>query len=148
MQYPIPGEFSHLEIVGNLITMLLDGLNDDLKQANEHCDRVPVNSSADGKEQAIHQLATAPLFLALRGGSDVGNSAGVPWSGAYVNSNGEPSVDLRSNLAAESRAKIVYEYRKQFTDDAGVQDTLSGNEMAAAEKTAPTRPPPHPQRPA
>jgi Mn-containing catalase len=49
----------------------------------------------------------------------------VPWTGAYVNSNGEPSVDLRSNLAAESRAKIVYEYLKQFTDDPGVQDTLS-----------------------
>src|SRR5690606_33372401 len=52
-------------------------------------------------------------------------SAGVPWTGAYVNSEGEPSVDLRSNLGAESRAKIVYEYLKQFTDDPGVQDTLA-----------------------
>ncbi|ONM47984.1 manganese catalase family protein [Nocardia donostiensis] len=119
-------EFSHLEMVGNMITMLLDGLNDDLKQANEHCDWMPVVATSDGKEQAIHQVATDPLFLALRGGGpDLGNSAGVPWSGAYVNSNGEPSVDLRSNLAAESRAKIVYEYLKQFTDDPGVQDTLS-----------------------
>ncbi|MGM7645643.1 manganese catalase family protein [Nocardia sp. JW2] len=119
-------EFSHLEIVGSMITMLLDGLNDDLKQANEHCDWMPVIASSDGREQTIHQVATDPLFLALRGGGpDVGNSAGVPWSGAYVNSNGEPSVDLRSNLAAESRAKIVYEYLKQFTDDPGVQDTLS-----------------------
>lgn len=28
-------EFTHLEMVGNLITMLLDGLNDNLKNANE-----------------------------------------------------------------------------------------------------------------
>ncbi|NKY87380.1 manganese catalase family protein [Nocardia veterana] len=119
-------EFSHLEIVGSMITMLLDGLNDDLKQANERCDWMPVVSRSDGREAAIHQVAADPLFFALRGGGpDVGNSAGVPWSGAYVNSNGEPSVDLRSNLAAETRAKIVYEYLKQFTDDPGVQDTLT-----------------------
>ncbi|MBF6175789.1 manganese catalase family protein [Nocardia blacklockiae] len=119
-------EFSHLEIVGSMITMLLDGLNDDLKQANERCDWMPVVAGSDGREAAIHQVAADPLYFALRGGGpDVGNSAGVPWSGAYVNSNGEPSVDLRSNLAAESRAKIVYEYLKQFTDDPGVQDTLT-----------------------
>ncbi|MBF6088382.1 manganese catalase family protein [Nocardia cyriacigeorgica] len=119
-------EFSHLEIVGSMITMLLDGLNDDLKQANERCDWMPVVGSNGGREQAIHHVAADPLFFALRGGGpDVGNSAGVPWSGSYVNSNGEPSVDLRSNLAAESRAKIVYEYLKQFTDDPGVQDTLT-----------------------
>jgi Mn-containing catalase len=34
-------------------------------------------------------------------------------------------VDLRNNVAAESRAKVVYEYLKQFTDDPGVQDTLT-----------------------
>jgi len=119
-------EFSHLEIVGSMITMLLDGLNDDLKQANERCDWMPVVSRSDGREAAIHQVAADPVFFALRGGGpDVGNSAGVPWTGAYVNSNGEPSVDLRSNLAAETRAKIVYEYLKQFTDDPGVQETLS-----------------------
>ncbi|OXR43408.1 putative manganese catalase [Nocardia cerradoensis] len=102
-------EFSHLEIVGSMITMLLDGLNDDVKQANERCDWMPVVSRSDGREAAIHQVAADPLFFALRGGGpDVGNSAGVPWAGAYVNSNGEPSVDLRSNLAAETRAKIVY----------------------------------------
>ncbi|SUA78829.1 Probable manganese catalase [Nocardia otitidiscaviarum] len=119
-------ELSHLEMVGSTITMLLDGLNDDLAEANQRCDWMPVVASSDGREQAIHQVAANPVYFALRGGGvDVSNSAGVPWSGSYVNSNGELSVDLRSNLAAESRAKIVYEYLKQFTDDPGVQDTLS-----------------------
>jgi Mn-containing catalase len=119
-------ELSHLEMVGSLITMLLDGLNDDLKMATERCDWMPAVASNGGRDDIIHSVAANPLYLVLTGGGpDVSNSQGVPWSGAYVNANGDPSVDLRSNLAAESRAKIVYEYLKQFTDDPGVQDTLT-----------------------
>ncbi len=119
-------EFSHLEMVGSMITMLLDGLNDDLKMANERCDWMPAVASADGRDEIIHSVAVNPLFFALSGGGpDVKDSAGVPWQGTFVNANGDPTVDLRSNLAAESRAKIVYEYLKQFTDDPGVQDTLT-----------------------
>lgn len=119
-------ELSHLEMVGATITMLLDGLNDDLKHANETCDWMPLVGNAAGRDQVMHQVATTPLFMALTGGGpDVVNAAGAPWTGTYVNANGEPSVDLRSNIAAESRAKIVYEYLKQFTDDPGVQDTLT-----------------------
>ena len=81
---------------------------------------------ATAASEAIHQVAVNPLYFALNGGGpEVRDSAGVPWSGTFVNANGEPTVDLRSNIAAESRAKIVYEYLKQFTDDPGVQDTLT-----------------------
>ncbi|MCV6980178.1 manganese catalase family protein [Mycolicibacterium pulveris] len=119
-------EFSHLEMVGSMITMLLDGLNDDLKMANERCDWMPAVASRDGRDEIIHSVAVNPLFFTLSGGGpDVKDSAGVPWQGTFVNANGDPTVDLRSNLAAESRAKIVYEYLKQFTDDPGVQDTLT-----------------------
>jgi Mn-containing catalase len=119
-------ELSHLEMVGSMITMLLDGLNDDLKIANQRCDWMPAVASRDGREQAIHQVAVSPLFLVLSGGGpDVKDSAGNNWTGAFIDANGDPSVDLRSNLAAESRAKVVYEYLKQLTDDPGVQDTLT-----------------------
>jgi Mn-containing catalase len=119
-------ELSHLEMVGSTITMLLDGLNDDLKLANERCDWMPAVASADGREQAIHQVAVNPLFFALSGGGpDVKDAAGNNWTGAFIDANGDPTVDLRSNLAAESRAKVVYEYLKQMTDDPGVQETLT-----------------------
>lgn len=119
-------ELTHLEIVGTTITMLLDGMNDNLKMANEVCDWMPLVATPDGREQAIHYVASSPLFMSLTGGAVAPvNSAGVPWSGAYVNANGDPTVDLRSNIAAESRAKIVYEYLKQFTADPGIQDTLT-----------------------
>ncbi len=53
------------------------------------------------------------------------DSAGVPWTAAYVDSRGEPTVDLRSNIAAEARAKIVYERLINITDDPGVKDALA-----------------------
>jgi Mn-containing catalase len=119
-------ELSHLEMVGSMITMLLDGLNDNLKVANEVCDWMPAVASTDGRDQIINQVAISPLFLVLSGGGpDVKDSAGNPWTSTFIDANGEPTVDLRSNVAAESRAKIVYEYLKQFTDDPGVQDTLT-----------------------
>ncbi|MGA7136017.1 MAG: manganese catalase family protein, partial [Mycobacterium sp.] len=78
-------ELSHLEMVGSMITMLLDGLNDDLKIANQRCDWMPAVATPDGREQAIHQVAVSPLFLTLSGGGpDVKDSAGNPWTSAFL----------------------------------------------------------------
>lgn len=118
-------EFSHLEIVGATITMLLEGVNGELKDAVESSDLTKLMSGRAAREDMIHMAMTAPQFLVLTGGGPhVTNCQGVPWSGAYVNANGDLSVDLRSNIAAESRAKIVYEYLLQFTDDPHVHETL------------------------
>ena len=82
---------------------------------------------ADGREQASDPSGgRQPAFFALSGGGpDVKDSAGNDWTAVFIDANGDPTVDLRSNLAAESRAKIVYEYLKQFTDDPSVQSTLT-----------------------
>jgi Mn-containing catalase len=118
-------EFSHLEIVGATITMLLDGINGDLKNAAEANPLMRLMGGGGAKEEVIHQAMTNPEFLVLSGGGPtLTNSQGVPWTGAYVNANGDLTVDLRSDIAAESRAKIVYEYLMQFTDDEYVKDTL------------------------
>ena len=37
---------------------------------------------------------------------------------------GEPTADLRSNIAAEARAKIVYERLINVTDDPGIKEAL------------------------
>jgi Mn-containing catalase len=44
---------------------------------------------------------------------------------AYIDTIGEPTADLRSNIAAEARAKIVYERLINLTDDPGVKDALT-----------------------
>jgi Mn-containing catalase len=118
-------ELSHLEIVGSLIKQLLNGLDDDLKAATERCDWIE-KIGANKNDQLIHQATLSPVAAVLGGGGPgLWDSEGVPFNGKYVDTVGEPTVDLRSNIAAESRAKIVYERLKQFTDDPGVQDTLS-----------------------
>jgi Mn-containing catalase len=50
----------------------------------------------------------------------------VPWTAAYINGDvqGELTSDLRSNMGAETRAKMVYEYLIQFTNDPYVIETL------------------------
>ena len=44
---------------------------------------------------------------------------GNAWTADYLKITGELDVDLRSNIAAEARAKIVYERLIKFCDDAG-----------------------------
>lgn len=118
-------ELSHLEIVGATITMLLDGVNGELKNVAENNPILNLVAGKGNKEDMIHQAMTNPQFLVFSGGGPtVTNSQGVPWTGAFVNANGDLTVDLRSDIAAESRAKIVYEYLLQFTDDPYVKETL------------------------
>ncbi|QDG54179.1 manganese catalase family protein [Persicimonas caeni] len=118
-------ELSHLEIVGATITMLLDGINGELKDAANNVEWVDIMNDNAKKEQFIHEAVMDPQFLSLSGGGPkLSDSQGNPWTANYVTANGDPTVDLRSNIAAESRAKIVYEYLMQFTDDPGVKDTL------------------------
>ena len=118
-------EFSHLEIVGATIQMLLNGVNGELKDLSDQLEIMALLKGKAAKESMIHEAMVNPQFLVLSGGGPmVTNSQGVPWSGTYVNANGDLTVDLRSNIAAESRAKIVYEYLLQFTDDPYVKETL------------------------
>ena len=118
-------EFSHLEIVGATIQMLLAGVNGKLKDAADESEIMKIMGGKASKENVIHEAMTNPHFLIESGGGPmVTDSRGIPWSGTYVNANGDLTVDLRSNMGAEARAKIVYEYLMKFTDDPYVKETL------------------------
>jgi Mn-containing catalase len=95
-------ELSHLEIVGTLARMHLKPLKN--------------NSTA----------AEVDPLIAIAGGGGVAlqNSMGDAWTADYLKITGELDVDLRSNIAAEARAKIVYERLINFCDDAGTIDAL------------------------
>lgn len=117
-------EFSHLEIVGATIQMLLSGITGDLKDAADESE-IMKTMNVSSKESYIHESMMNPQFGVLSGGGPIlSDSNGNPWTAAYVTANGDLTVDLRSNMAAESRAKIVYEYLMQFTDDPSVKETL------------------------
>lgn len=118
-------EFSHLEIVGATITMLLEGVNGEVKDAAEGNLVAQMGNGSARKKDVIGMALDNPRFLIESGGGPmVTDSLGVPWTGAFVNANGDLTVDLRSDIGAESRAKIVYERLLEFTDDPHVQDSL------------------------
>jgi Mn-containing catalase len=109
-------ELSHLEVIGSIVAMLNRSAKGQLaEKAMEEAELyISLTQGGDSHTQAI-------LY---GGGPSLTNSSGVPFSGAYVDSRGEPAVDLRSNIAAESRAKIVYERLINITDDPGIKDAL------------------------
>jgi len=110
-------ELSHLEIIGSLVAMLNKGAKGQLSEAVESEAALYRSRTGPGNDSHLTQLLYG-------GGPALTNSAGVPWTSAYVDTIGEPTADLRSNIAAEARAKIVYERLINVTDDAGIKDTL------------------------
>lgn len=110
-------ELSHLEIVGSIIVMLNKGAKGRLAEGVEEEGDLYRAINGAGNDSHI----TSILYGA---GAPLTNSAGVPWSAAYVDTIGEPTADFRSNIAAEARAKILYERLMNVTDDPGVKEAL------------------------
>ncbi|MCL6558461.1 MAG: manganese catalase family protein [Firmicutes bacterium] len=89
-------ELSHMEMVATAVNLL-----------NGH----DVNAQAVQSGQIQSQVITglAP-FLS--------NASGYPWTAAYIETTGDLAADLLSNIAAEQRAKVVYEYlHRQINDN-------------------------------
>jgi len=95
-------ELSHLEVVGALIRLHLKPM----KHEREAAEADPLVAIAGG------------------GGVCLQDSMGNAWTADYLKITGDLAVDLRSNIAAEARAKIVYERLIAFTQDKGSQEAL------------------------
>lgn len=111
-------ELSHLEIIGSIVGMLNKGAKGDLAEAVEEEAALYRSLTEGGNDSHVTSLLYG-------GGPALTNSAGVPWTAAYIDTIGEPTADLRSNIAAEARAKIIYERLINVTDDPGVKDALA-----------------------
>ena len=109
-------ELSHLEVIGSIICMLNKGVKGALAEGLSKEGELfrMVNAGGDSQMMSLLYGAGAPLT----------NSGSVPWTAAYVDTIGEPTADLRSNIAAEARAKILYERLINVTDDPGVKEAL------------------------
>ena len=118
-------EFSHLEIVGATIQMLLTGVNGELKNAADESDLTKMLDGSAAKESYIHEALVNPhFFLVSSGTPTLTDSNGNPWSATYIMGMGDLTVDMRSNMAAEATAKLVYENLMKFTDDVLVKESL------------------------
>jgi spore coat protein JC len=49
---------------------------------------------------------------------------GIPWTGAYIQSIGDPITDLTEDMAAEQKARTTYEHLLKLTDDPDIKDPL------------------------
>ncbi len=118
-------EFSHLEIVGAAIQMLLTGVNGELKNAADESDLTKMLDGKAAKENYIHEAMINPHFFLVSGGSPMlTDSVGNPWSASYIMGMGDLTADLRLNIGAETSAKMVYENLLKFTDDVYVKESL------------------------
>ncbi len=108
-------EMSHLEVIGNIIVMLNKNVKGEMAEGGQEAELL--RTVTEGGESHV----TALLY---GGGAGLMNSGGALWSGGYVDTIGEPTADLRSNIAAEARAKVIYERLINVTPDAGVKDAL------------------------
>ena len=95
-------ELSHMEMVATAVNLL-----------NGH----DVEAQAVESGSIEHHVLTglAP-YLA--------NGSGFPWTAAYVNVTGDLPADLLSNIAAEQRAKVVYEYLHRQIADRHVREMI------------------------
>ena len=110
-------ELSHLEVIGTIVAMLNKGAKGRLAEGVEEEAEIYRSITGAGNDSHLTQVLYG-------GGPALVNSAGVPWTAAYVDTIGEPTADLRSNIAAEARAKIVYERLINLTTDPGVKEAL------------------------
>ncbi len=94
-------ELAHLEMIGSICYQLLN--------------------CAETRELAEEY---ADAYVEHGKGVYPQNAAGVPFTAAYLQSKGDPIVDLTEDLAAEQKARKTYEYLIKMCDDPDVLDPL------------------------
>jgi Mn-containing catalase len=108
-------EMSHLEVIGSIVVMLNRGVKGKMAEGLEEGELLAEIT------QGGESHTTSLLY---GGGAALMNSGGAPWTAGYIDTIGEPTADLRSNIAAEARAKIIYERLINVTPDPSVKDAL------------------------
>lgn len=95
-------EFSHAEMVASMINQLN---GHDVANTNDNVGQI--------EAQVLGGLS--PMLA---------NASGSPFTGNFINVTGDIAADILSDIAAEQRAKVVYEYLHRQIDDRGVRDTI------------------------
>ena len=95
-------ELAHVEMICTMVSQLMKGATaDELKAAG-----------LDG-HYAEHGMGLFPT-----------DANGVPWSAMYISTTGDPLADLSEELAAEQKARAVYENLMNLIDNPDVLRVL------------------------
>ncbi len=95
-------ELAHLEIVGAIVHQL----------------------TRDMTEEELKKSGLDAYYVDHGKGIYPANAAGNPFTAAYIQSTGNPVVDLYEDMAAEEKARKTYEYIMKFIDDPDVMDPI------------------------
>ena len=95
-------ELAHLEMVGAMVRQLMKGAS--LEE---------IEKGGMSGYYVDHGRGVYPV-----------SASGVPFNAAYLQSKGDPIVDLTENLAAEQKARATYEYLINMADDPDVIEPL------------------------
>ncbi len=95
-------ELSHMEMVAELVNLL-----------NGHY--LDAQHTTVGSIEAAVLTGLTPMLA---------NASGYPWNATYVNETGDLAADILSNIAAEQRAKAVYQYLYRQISDSGVREAI------------------------
>ncbi|MDR5659026.1 manganese catalase family protein [Serpentinicella sp. ANB-PHB4] len=95
-------ELAHVEMIATMIYQLTEGASVEELEA-----------AGLGSNYAIRERALFPA-----------DANGVPWTAAYIQAHADPVADLHEDMAAEQKARTVYENLLDLTDDPGMKDAL------------------------
>ncbi|MFB0919738.1 MAG: manganese catalase family protein [Oscillospiraceae bacterium] len=95
-------ELGHMEMVSTMVN-LLNGHQPDA-----------ANTTVGNVEAAVLTGLTPMLA----------NASGYPFNAAYINETGDLAADILSDIAAEQRAKVVYQYLYRQINDSGVKEAI------------------------
>ena len=95
-------ELSHLEMVGTIIYQLTKGVS----------------------VEEVEKCGFADYFVDHTTGVYPQSAGGTPFTSAMIASSGDVIADISENLAAEQKARLVYDNILRFADDADVRDPI------------------------
>lgn len=95
-------ELGHMEMVATLVNLL-----------NGH-DLAAMKTTVGNVEASVLTGLTPMLA----------NASGFAFTGVYINETGDLAADILSDIAAEQRAKVVYQYLYRQINDNGVREAI------------------------
>ena len=95
-------ELGHLEMVGTIVYQLTRGMT----------------------AEEIEKQGFGAYFVDHTTGIYPADASGVPFTAAYLAVSGDPIADLTEDLAAEQKARLVYDNILRFCDDPDVADPI------------------------
>jgi len=96
-------ELAHFEIVGTIVHKLVEGVPADV----------------------LKKTRFAPHYAQIGRANYPSDAFGNPFTAAYFASHEDPIASITEDLAAEQKARAVYEYLLDLTEDPAIIDTLS-----------------------